>query len=260
MAATSTAAHVPEAAQPVGDALPPRRRRRTPVWASYRVLKATMAVTGTIMALFVVVHMIGNLKVFMGPEAFNGYAAWLREVAYPLLPHEGLLWIMRMALGACIVLHVAAGIALWRRGRGARGAFRRRSLPARTIGARSMILTGALIGVFVLVHLLDLTIGRLVASESFQAPTTSGGELQVSAYHNLVASLSRPGMAVFYSLIMLALSLHLAQGLWNVVIDLGGTGPRLRRVCRALALAVALAIAVVNGLLPVLICTGVIGG
>ena len=165
-----------------------------------------------------------------------------------------------MALGACIVLHVAAGIALWRRGRGARGAFRRRSLPARTIGARSMILTGALIGVFVLVHLLDLTIGRLVASESFQAPTTSGGELQVSAYHNLVASLSRPGMAVFYSLIMLALSLHLAQGLWNVVIDLGGTGPRLRRVCRALALAVALAIAVVNGLLPVLICTGVIGG
>ena len=259
MTTTSTAPRAPETTRPAGDALPARRRRRTPVWASYRVLKATMAVTGTIMALFVVVHMIGNLKVFMGPEAFNGYAAWLREVAYPLLPHEGLLWIMRMALGACIVLHVAAGIALWRRGRGARGAFRRHSLPARTIGARSMILTGALIGVFVLVHLLDLTIGRLVAPESFVAPTTSNGELEISAYHNLVASLSRPGMAVFYSLIMLALSLHLAQGLWNVVIDLGGTGPRLRRVCRALALAVALAIAVVNGLLPVLICTGVIG-
>ena len=64
---------------------------------------------------------------------------------------------MRLALGACIVLHVSAGVALWRRGRGARGTFRRRSLPARTIGARSMILTGALIGVFVLVHLLDLT-------------------------------------------------------------------------------------------------------
>ena len=222
MTTTSTAPRAPEttrpagnAPPPAGDAPPPRRRRRTPVWASYRVLKATMAVTGTIMALFVVVHMIGNLKVFMGPEAFNGYAAWLREVAYPLLPHEGLLWIMRLALSACIVLHVSAGIMLWRRGRGARGAFRRRSLPARTIGARSMILTGALIGVFVLVHLLDLTIGRLVAPESFVAPTTSNGELQVSAYHNLVAS--------------------------------------------ALALGVALAVAVVNGLLPVLICTGVIG-
>ena len=84
MAATSTAARVPEAAQPVGDALPPRRRRRTPVWASQRVLKATMAITGTIMALFVVVHMVGNLKVLAGPQAFNGYAAWLRQVAYPL--------------------------------------------------------------------------------------------------------------------------------------------------------------------------------
>ena len=189
MAATSTVVRTPEAAQPAGDALPPRRRRRTPVWASQRVLKATMAITGTVMALFVVVHMVGNLKVLAGPEAFNGYAAWLRQVAYPLLPH----------------------------------------------------------------------VGRLIAPEGFQAPTTSNGELQVSAYHNLVASLSRPGMAVFYSLVMLALSLHLAQGLWNVVIDLGGTGPRLRRVCRAVALAVALAIAVVNGLLPVLICTGVIG-
>ena len=236
---TPMAAQAPEVARPVGDALPPRRRRRTPVWASQRVLKATMAVTGTIMALFVVVHMIGNLKVLAGPEAFNGYAAWLRQVAYPLLPHEGLLWAMRLALGACVAAHIAAGIALWRRARDARGAFRRR--------------------VFVLIHVLDLTIGRLIAPESFQAPTTSNGELQVSAYHNLVASLSRPGMAVFCSLVMLALALHLAQGLWNVVIDLGATGPRLRQACRAVALAVALAIAVVNGLLPVLICTGVIG-
>ena len=99
MAATSTAARVPEAAQPVGDALPPRRRRRTPVWASQHALKVTMAITGTIMALFVVVHMVGNLKVLAGPQAFNGYAAWLRQVAYPLLPHEGLLWAMRLALG-----------------------------------------------------------------------------------------------------------------------------------------------------------------
>ena len=67
-----------------------------------------MAITGTIMALFVMVHMVGNLKVLAGPQAFNGYAAWLRQVAYPLLPHEGLLWAMRLALGACVAAHVAA--------------------------------------------------------------------------------------------------------------------------------------------------------
>ena len=258
MAATSTAARVPEAAQPVGDALPPRRRRRTPVWASQRVLKATMAITGTIMALFVVVHMVGNLKVLAGPQAFNGYAAWLRQVAYPLLPHEGLLWAMRLALGACVVAHVAAGIALWRRARSARGAFRRRALPARTIGARSMLATGVLIGVFVLIHVLDLTIGRAVASASYTAPSHEAGAPHVSAYENLVASLSRPSMAIFYSLVMLAIGLHLAQGLWNVVIDLGGTGARLRRIWLVLSLAVALAIVLGNGALPLLVLAGVI--
>jgi len=79
-----------------------------------------MAVTGTVMAAFVAVHMVGNLKAFMGPEAYNSYAAWLRSVLYPLLPHEGLLWIMRAVLAACLVLHIAAGVDLWRRGRVAR--------------------------------------------------------------------------------------------------------------------------------------------
>ena len=74
----------------------------------------------------------------------------------------------------------------------------------------------------------------------------------------LVASLSRPGMALFYSAIMLAIALHLAQGLWNVVVDLGGTGERLRRIWLAVALAVAAAVALGNGALPLLILAGVI--
>lgn len=122
-----------------------------------------------------------------------------------------------------------------------------------------MLMTDILIGVFVLLHVLDLTIGRPIAPESFQTPTMSSGESQVSAYHNLVVSPSRPGMALFYGLVMLALPLHLAQGLWNAVIDLGGTSPRLRKACRALILSMTLTVAVANGLLPVLICTGVIG-
>ena len=129
MAATSTVVRTPEATRPVGDALPPRRRRRTPVWASQRVLKATMAVTGTVMALFVVVHMVGNLKVLAGPEAFNGYAAWLRQVAYPLLPHEGLLWAMRLALGVCIAAQRRCGDHAVATCEDARGAFRRRACP-----------------------------------------------------------------------------------------------------------------------------------
>ena len=69
-----------------GDAPPPRpvRGRRL----SFTALKTTMAVTGTVMAAFAAVHMVGNLKAFMGPEAYNSYAAWLRSVLYPLLPQK----------------------------------------------------------------------------------------------------------------------------------------------------------------------------
>lgn len=242
--------------RPLGDAPPARPgRSRGP---SFTALKTTMAVTGTIMAAFVTIHMVGNLKAFMGAQAYNSYAAWLREVAYPLLPHEGLLWILRVVLLACIGLHTAAGVELWRRGRASRGRFRRRGLPARATAARSMLITGCLIAVFVVVHILDLTIGRLVASPAYTAPSHSDGALHVSAYQNLVASLSRPGMAIFYSAIMLAIALHLAQGLWNVVVDLGGTGERLRRIWLAVALAVAIAVALGNGALPLLILAGVI--
>lgn len=241
----------------VGDSLAPRPRHQ-PRRPSFTTLKTTMAVTGTVMALFVVVHMVGNLKALAGPESYNGYAAWLREAFYPLLPVEGLLWVIRVVLAACVLAHVWAGTTLWLRGRAARGPFRRVAMRRRALATRSMLTTGAVVAVFVVVHLLDLTVGVLVAPSTYTAPTHVEGELTVSAYENLVASLSRPQMAFFYSGVMLALGTHLAQGLWNVVIDLGGTGARLRRVALALALAVAAAVALCNGALPLLVLAGVV--
>lgn len=241
------------AGAPAGGDTPPVRRR-VPPRLSFSLLKTTMAVTGTVMAAFVVVHMVGNLKALLGPESFNGYAAWLRELGYPLLPHEGLLWILRVVLAGCLAAHVAAGLTLWRRARRSGGAVSGgRRMRVRTTGARSMVLTGGLLLVFVAVHVLDLTIGRLVAPQGFLAPAGTG---QVHAYENLVASLSRPVMAAFYSLVMLTLGLHLAQGLWSVVHDLGGTGARLRRTVLVIALAVAASVALVNGMLPLLVLTG----
>lgn len=250
------------AAPPLGDSLPARSPASRSSPASRRlphaVLKTTMAVTGSIMGLFVLVHMIGNLKVFQGPHAYDGYAAMLRTFAYPLLPHEGLLWALRLVLLACILAHTAAGAALWRRARLARGPHRRRGLLPRSFAARTMLLSGAVVGVFVVVHLLDLTIGRLVAPPAYRPPSGHGPHLEVHAYANLVASLSRPWMALLYTAVMVVIGLHLAQGLWSVLHDLGGTAPRLRRIWLALALLVALAIAVGNGSLPLLVLTGVI--
>ncbi len=221
-------------------------------------LKVVMAVTGAIFVAFVLVHMIGNLKVFFGPEDYNAYAAFLRNLLYPLLPHGGALFIFRIVLGSALILHVSAGLTIWIRGRRARGSFRRTGLRRLTFGARTMIISGLVMLTFVVVHLLDLTIGAVVASDEFRHPMYTEGELSVHAYENLVASLSRPWMAIFYTLVMVVVSLHIAQGCWNVVNDLGITGLRLRKILLLLGLVVALAIVVCNGALPMLVLMGVI--
>ena len=68
--------------------------------------KVLMAVSGLMLFGFVLGHMVGNLKLYLGPEALNHYAEWLREAGSPLLPHGGLLWIARGVLLAAVGIHI----------------------------------------------------------------------------------------------------------------------------------------------------------
>lgn len=170
--------------------------------------KVMMAVTGLIFTAFVFVHMYGNLHIFQGPDEFDHYAHWLREVLMPLLPYEGLVWILRVVLLACLVLHVGCAVLLIVRARRARGPHRRRGLSGvDSWFARSMPVTGVIILLFVIFHVLDLTLGvQPAATDDFAAG---------SAYANLVASFQRPLVAGFYVLTMLVLTAHVFHGIWT---------------------------------------------
>ena len=72
---------------------------RALLWRSTIGKKTVMAVSGLIMLLYLVVHMLGNLKIFFGADEFNGYAHWLRTIGEPLLHHEWFLWIVRVGAG-----------------------------------------------------------------------------------------------------------------------------------------------------------------
>ncbi len=220
-------------------------------------LKLVMAATGVVFVGFVVVHLIGNLKVYAGAAAFDSYAHWLREVGYPLVPKQGVLWALRVVLLVSLVAHVGSAVVLWRRGRAARGRHRRRRMSGGLMpfGARTMLLSGLLILVFVVIHLLDLTVGAVVAPEGFRGHDADG---TTHAYANLVASLSRPWAAACYSLTMVVLALHVLHGCRTLMQDLGATGARLRQVWVAVAGLVALAILAGNALIPVFVVTGVI--
>ncbi|MBB1509408.1 succinate dehydrogenase [Tessaracoccus sp. MC1756] len=219
-------------------------------------LKQVMAVTGVVFVGFVFIHMIGNLKVYGGPASLDGYATWLREVGYPLIPKKGVLWALRVTLAVSLVVHVWAAVTLWLRGRAARGSHRRRSMPRATAwGARTMLPGGVVILVFVVVHLLDLTIGALVAPGSY---AHAGPDGVIPAYANLVASFSRPWMAAFYTFTMVVIGAHIWHGWRALLQDWGVTGRRFRAAWAAVGAVLALAVVAGNAAIPVLVLAGVI--
>ncbi len=235
---------------PARAAHPPRPPR-----PSNLTCRLVMAVTGTVFALFVVVHMVGNLKVYTGAEHFNAYAHWLRTILEPLLPYEGVLWFLRVVLLVCLVGHVWCSAVLWRRARSARGSYRARRPDWRSFSARNMPVTGIVLLLFIVFHILDLTTGTSPAASSSYAPTTSSSSL---AYENLVASFDRPWVSAFYLTAMAVLGMHLAHGLWAVVNDLGVTGHRVRQFAAAAAGAVAGVVFVANASIPLAVLTGVV--
>lgn len=222
-------------------------RRRLPV--SNFAAKTTMALTGLVFVAFVFVHMYGNLHVYQGQEEFDHYAHWLREVMTPILPYSGLLWVLRSVLAVSLVLHVGCGILLWARARRARGGFARKGLTrGEALMARSMLGTGIVLLLFLVFHILDLTLGvRPAASGSFE---------HGSAYANLVASFQRPVVAGFYILTMLVLTVHVAHGTWTAAHDLGATGRRLRQAAAWTAGIVAVAICLGNVSIPIMVLLG----
>ncbi|MFF0814360.1 succinate dehydrogenase [Rhodococcus sp. NPDC003318] len=151
---------------------PPRRAPAHRPRPSNVTCKVIMALTGVLFALFVLAHMIGNLKVFTGAQHFNDYAHWLRTVFEPLLPYEGLLWILRVVLLVAVVGHVWCAVLLTLRARRARGPFRRKGLGWRSFTARTMPVTGVVLLAFVVFHILDLTTGTPPVGSAAYEPAT----------------------------------------------------------------------------------------
>ncbi len=230
---------------------PLREKPGFPTWA----MKLTMAVTGIIFGLFVLVHMLGNLKVYAGAEGFNKYADFLREFGYPLIPHSGLLWIARIVLLVSLILHVWCAFALTGRSHQSRGRYKRKRLVGgwNSFTARTMPVTGLILLLFIIFHLLDLTWGvKPAASGNFQGAMDGNH----AAYQNLVSSFERPAVAIFYILAMLVLFAHLSHGVWTASSDLGITGHRTRQVMLWISYLIPALIMIGNISIPLAVMLG----
>jgi succinate dehydrogenase / fumarate reductase cytochrome b subunit len=210
--------------------------------------KILMALSGAFLFGFVVLHMLGNLKVFAGEESFDAYAEFIRAVGYPAVPHSGVLWALRIALLAAVLLHITAAFQTWSQSRSARTeGYRKLEDLSFSYASRTMRWGGVIIGLFIVYHILHFTTGQV-------HPDFIPG----AAYHNFVIGFQNPLVLGFYLIAQAALCLHLYHGLWSATQTMGLNHPRYNAMRRPLALGIALAIFAGFVIPPVLVFSGFI--
>ncbi len=209
-------------------------------WRSTLGKKVVMGVTGLIMIGFVVLHMLGNLQVFIGPVKFDAYGAMLHG---PL--HEVTL-LLRGILLVAVVLHVVAAVQLTLLDRAARPVgYARKSRQAATPASMTLRVGGVVLLAFIILHLLHFTTGQL-------HPDFIEGDV----YHNVISGLSQPLVALLYIVAMAALGLHLYHGAWSSLRSLGATRPSPHPLHRPIARVIAGAVWLGFTIIPVAVVLG----
>jgi succinate dehydrogenase / fumarate reductase, cytochrome b subunit len=211
--------------------------------------KWVMAITGLLGIGFVIAHMVGNLKVYMGAEDMNHYGEFLRELLYPLVPRTVTLWLLRFGLIFALLLHLHAAYSLTVMNHRARPSdyAAPRDYVAANFASRTMRWSGIIVLAFIAFHLLDLTAG-----------TANPDFVRGDPYNNLVASFERPLVALFYVVANVLLGIHLFHGTWSMFQSLGANSPRFNEWRRRLAQAVAAVIVIGNISFPLAVTFGVL--
>ena len=212
--------------------------------------KIIMGVTGLIGIGFVIVHMAGNLQVFVSQGKINSYGALLHG------PLAEVLWLLRIVLIVAVVLHVLMAYQLTMRSRAARPVgYQQKEPQVATIASRTMKWGGVLLLVFIVVHLLHFTT-ETIDPGGWRGMTDSQGHRDV--YGNIVASFRVWWVTAFYVIAMIALGLHLYHGAWSSVRSLGYAKSSAHPLHRRIALAVAVIVWLGFTIVPVGVVAGII--
>ena len=216
--------------------------------------KYVMGATGIGMMGFVLFHMIGNLKMYLGASHLNEYAEFLKRLLVPIAPEGTVLWILRGGLVTMLVLHLHAAFSLTRLNRRARPVKYQsaRDYQIANFASRSMRLTGLVVLTFIAWHLADLTFG--VAN----TVGTDGTFVKAEVYANVVRSFDRVPVALFYVLANVLLGIHLFHGAWSIFQSFGWNNPRFNAWRRGFATAFATIVVVGNVSFPIAVLAGIV--
>ncbi len=209
--------------------------------------KLVMALSGVVLFGFAIVHMLGNLQIFLGPEVINGYHVLLYSM-------PSLLWTARAVLVLAFAAHVVSAAQLAVQNRRARPlgyAKPPRSDAASAYAARTMLVGGVLLFGYLLHHVLHMTAG-----------VTAGlgyAHDGVDVYANLVQSYRVPWMAGLSIAMTLVFAFHVYHGAWSMLQTLGINHRRYNRGLRRGAVGLGLLVAAGYLSVPCAVLAGWVG-
>lgn len=219
-------------------------------WTTTVFVKQLMAISGIVFVLFLLFHSYGNLKMFLGQEAYDHYAHWLKEEAFvPIFPHGGFIWVFRAAMVLMLVIHIWAAAVTWKRSRRARrSAYVVKRSAADAYAARTMRMTGVLLFFLIVFHILHFTTGTI--RTGFVADSTP--------YERMVATFQNPLMVVVYLIFVGLAALHVSHGFWSAFQSLGWVRGGTRKFMEVLSGLVGALIFLMFALPPLAIVAGYI--
>ncbi len=224
------------------------KKRRA--WTTTVFIKQLMAISGLFFVLFLLFHAYGNLKMFIGPEAYDGYAEWLQvDALYPIFPKGGFIWVFRAVMLLLVLIHIYAAAVVWTASKKARRhgyAVKKTAVDA--YAARTMRFTGVALIFLIIFHLLNFTTHTV----------NTWGSDTPSAYARMVGTFQNPFMFIVYLIFIILVTAHVGHGFWSAFQTLGWVRKDTRKFMVALSGVIAGIIFVMFMLPPLAIATGLI--
>ncbi len=209
--------------------------------------KHVMAITGLMLVGFIVMHMIGNLQIFLGREAVNAYAAGLKALG-------PLLWVARGGLILIALIHIYSALRLVSMNRAARPVAYKVSHHERsTFASRAMGMSGLIVLAFLVFHLLHFTIGKGPNPEYLSLVDEFG---RADVFNMTVLAFQKPVIAGVYLAAMLLLCLHLKHGVTSLFQSLGLNHPKYNGIFNFAGPLVAALVLVGNCSMPIAVLAG----
>lgn len=215
--------------------------------------KFVVAVTGILLFLWIVGHLLGNLQVFAGPEKLNHYAQSLRDLG-------PLLLIARLGLLALAVLHIAATMRVHRQNEAARPVpYEKQASRQIRPQTRFMVTSGLVVLGYALFHLAHFTWGKIYPEYWNAVEKLPDGSERHDVYAMLVQGFQVWWVSLLYLVAMFFLAFHLAHGLSSVPQTFGWNHGKYQRLFRLLGPVVAALIFLGYASIPFAVIVGRLG-